>query len=141
VVFLSDMKGSALFWITQNFLPWQMKPFGNVAFMRNLLQLFSLRNASLRRNWTARSLVGRPDLQKGLEDHKEVERPLALLPRQAKGAERVYGPICGRKVASLPVQRSSAESFLGRVDPKLIAGRYVGNLMTAFIFYGTIWSH
>lgn len=47
----------------------------------------------------------------------------------------------GGRAASLAVQRSSVESFRVRVDPKLIARRYVGIFITAFIFYGTIWSH
>lgn len=33
-------------------------------------------------------------------------------------------PSAGGRAASLPVQRSSVESFLVRVDPKLIARRY-----------------
>lgn len=70
-----------------------------------------------------------------------MERPLALLLRQVKSTERVYEPVCGRKAASLPVQRSSVESLLVRVDPKLIARRYVGIFIPIFIFYGAIWSH
>lgn len=86
------MKGSASLCVTQNFLLRQMKPFGNAAFMRNLVELFpfvtSLGGGT---GWQ----VGRVDLQKGLEDHKKVERAWASLWRQMKALREFMDPSAG----------------------------------------------